>query len=162
MKVNGKTYKVSDLMREPLLIQRDAHLKDVLLSLLDGKTNIGCVVDEDGHFVGAVTTVDVIRAILPDYIESDEVAARFADESMLKEDVLKAACHPISEFIEEDETTVSPDTQLLEATVLSSKDCNGRIVVTDEDNKPVGILSRTQIKRALVTFLDVRDELTEC
>jgi len=117
------------------------------------------VVDVEGRLVGGVSTLDIIRAVLPDYIESDEVAARFANTEMLKEDACKAAAKPLSEFVDRNEATVDPDANLLEATVISSRDSNGRIIVIDEHRKPVGLLTRTEIKQVLAAFLGVSDEL---
>lgn len=161
MNIDGKQYLVRDLMRVPVLIQESVTLKEALKALVDGKSNMGCVVNAEGMLVGGVSTLDVIRAVLPDYLESDAVAARFADNAMLLEDATKAANTSLAKFINRDEATVAPDTQLLEATVISSRDCNGRIIVVDADRKPVGVLTRTEIKQVLAAFLGVRNELKE-
>jgi len=161
MTIDGKEYVVGDLMRDPVLIREDATLKEALGTLVDGQSNIGCVVDKNGVLVGGVSTLDIIRAVLPDYIEADTVAARFADNKMLLEDAKKAADVPLANFFDRDEATVSADTQLLEATAISSGDCNGRIIVIDKEHKPVGVLTRTEIKQVLAAFLGIKNELPQ-
>lgn len=159
MNINGKEYKVSDIMREVVQIREDVQLKGALEALVKGKSNIAVVVDAEGAFVGGVSTLDIIRAVLPDYMENDQRAAHFTDNKMLLEDTQKAASMPIADFVDKDEVVVGPDTNLLEATVLASVDGSGRIVVVDENKKPIGLLTRTEIKQVLAAFLDIENEL---
>jgi predicted transcriptional regulator len=161
MTLNGKDYKVRDIMREVVTIQENVELKEALEALVKGKSNIAVVVDANGSFVGGVSTLDIIRAVLPDYMEKDQRAAHFADNTILREDTLKAATLPIADFVDKDDATVSPDANLLEATVIASVDGLGRIVVVDENNKPVGLLTRTEIKQVLAAFLDIENELQD-
>jgi predicted transcriptional regulator len=78
---------------------------------------------------------------------------------MLQEDVLKYATKPVREFVDTNDATVKGTSSLIEATVISSKDCHGRIIVVDDTNKPIGVLSRTEIKKVFGAFLGVRNEL---
>jgi len=159
MGIEGKAYTVAELMRPALIIDHEVTIREVLAALVDGKTNLAVVVDSEGKLVGGISTLDVIRAVLPDYLEADEVAARFADDLMFKEDALKAAERPIRELIDKHESTVHPEDDLVNVAVLSSKDGHGRIIVVDEENKPLGILTRTEIKKALAAFLGIRNDL---
>lgn len=159
MTIDGKTYKIADLMRKPVAIPKDSSLRDTLAVLLTQKTNMGVVVDTDDTFLGTVTTVDVIKAVLPDYLEGDEVAARFADDTLFKQDVRKAADKPVCDFVDREEATITEDANLLEAAVLAVQDERGRIVVLDTDKKPIGILSRTEIKKVIAAYLDIANEL---
>jgi len=159
MTIDGKHYKVADVMRKPVIVPRTQTLRDALALLMERNTNLGIVVEDDGTFLGTVTTLDIIRAVLPDYLEDDEVAARFADDALLKEDARKAADLPVCDFLDREETTIDADASLLEATVIAAKDSTGRIVVLDENNKPIGVLTRTEIKRVLAAYLGIKNEL---
>ncbi len=161
MTIDGKEYKVRDLMRDAVIIQKDAELSHALEALIKGKSNIAVVVDDNGALLGGVSTLDIIRAILPDYIEQDPTAAHFADTAMLREDTLKSASTSISNFINTKDVTVHPDANLLEATVLSCINAQGRIIVVDDENKPVGLLTRTEIKQVLAAFLNIENNLEE-
>lgn len=161
MKIDGKEYKVRDLMRHAVIIPENAQLKEALEALVEGKVNLAVVVDADGVFVGGITTLDIIRAILPDYLEEDKAVKHFVDDEMLSEDTKKAATIPIIDFVDRRDATIDPDAGLLEATIVASGDGNGRIVVVDENKKPVGLLTRTEIKQVLAAYLDIKNDLCE-
>lgn len=162
MEINGTTYTVGDLMRNAVIIPEGSTLRDAIHILIETKSNIGCLVDKDGKLVGGVSTLDVIRAVLPDYIESDPVAARFANMELLKEDVTRSAEKLVIDFVDRNDATAKPNSNLVEEIVVSSRDCNGRIIVIDDEGKPIGILSRTEIKQVIGAFLGIKDELKEC
>lgn len=159
--INGKKYTVADLMRRPFLIPSSATLKDALRVLIENRSNIGIVVAEDNTFVGTVSTVDIIKEILPDYIENDEVAARFADDDLLQEDVLKAGLMPVCDFVDTHEKTLQADSGLVEAAVIMVREDAGRIVIVDEARKPLGVLTRTEIKKMFGAFLGIADVLEQ-
>jgi len=161
MGIDGKEYLVRDLMRPVVVLKDSIDLKEALAQLVKERSNIAGVVDDNGSFIGAVSTVSIIRAVLPDYMEADIVAAKFADDKLLKEDALRAAGKLLHEFVHTTEDVVKPDDNLLSATVTSAGHGTGRIFVLDEDGKPVGLLTRTEIKQVLAAFLGVNPELHE-
>lgn len=159
MTIGDKDYTLAEIMRPPVLVASTSTLRDALATLVDRRTNMGVVVDDAGVFLGTVTTLDIISAVLPDYLEADNVAARFADDALLREDTNKAATMPVCDFLDRDEATIDADAHLMEATVLASKDATGRIVVLDDARKPVGVLTRTEIKMVLAAYLGIRNEI---
>jgi CBS domain-containing protein len=159
--MEGKDYKVRDLMRPTIVVRENDTLRDALEALVDGHCNVACVVDENGVLVGGFSTVDIIRAILPDYFEEDMVASRFADDSMLQEDVKRAATMPIRDFLYHEHVTIKGDATLLEATAVASAEGHSRIIVVDDENKPIGIVTRTEIKQVLANYLGIKNELKE-
>jgi predicted transcriptional regulator len=159
MTIDGKEYKVGDLMRPAVVITENTQLKDALEALINGKSNIAVVVDADGVFVGGVSTIDIIRAVLPKYLEDNKNISHFVDNKMLCEDTQKAATKLVIDFVNKNDSTIDPDANLLEATIIASADGPGRIIVVDENKKPLGILTRTEIKHVLAAFLDITHEL---
>jgi CBS domain-containing protein len=159
MEIHGKEYRVRDLMRDPVLIQKGATLREALATLVEKKSNIACVVDEAGVFIGGISTLDIIREVLPDYVEYDPVAARFAHADMLKEDANNAAKVPVENFVDTEEATVAAETGVVEASVITAQENHGRIVVLDENKRPVGLLTRTEIKRVIAAFLEIENDL---
>lgn len=155
MTIDGTHYSVREIMRPAITLPHTSTLRDALALLTERGTNLAIVVADSGEYLGSVTTIDIIRAILPDYLEADTVAARFADDQMLREDTEKSANLPVADFLDRTEATIRDDAHLLEATVRASQDDTGRIVVLDADNKPVGVLTRTEIKKVLAAFLGI-------
>jgi CBS domain-containing protein len=149
---------VREMMREPTLVSDDQTLRHVLERMVHEHRNSLAVVDADGKLVGAVNAVDIIQEVVPDYLETDAVSARFADDALLREDAQRVADKCVREFMATDIPTISPDDSMTEAAVLAACHGRGRIVVINEANEPIGILTRTEIKRVIATYLDIPDE----
>ena len=148
------TATVSSLMRPPITVSHTATLEAVVKKMVDEKRNSLVVVDDAGVFVGAVNAIDVIQAVLPDYLEEDAIAARFADEDLMRQDAHKVRETAVSEFMSTDLPTITEKTHIVEASVLASKLGRGRIVVVDADKKPVGVLTRTEIKQVIASYFN--------
>jgi len=160
MTVNGKNYTIQDMMRPPVFFSPDDTLRDVLAKMIASKTNSGLIVDAENTILGMVSTVDVIKAVLPEYIEDDSIAARFASEEFFEEEALVAANMPVQEFMNKDVPTVKTTDTVLEAAVMAIRSGLGRIVVVDESKKPIGVLTRTEIKLVIGTYLNIPDCLS--
>lgn len=159
MTINGKEVTIRDIMRPAITVGENETLRTVLERMVTEKRNSLTVVDGEGKFVGAINAIDIIKAVLPDYLEEDAIAARFADISLLKEDANRVKDKPIKEFMATDIPTVTPEDSLLGTVVLATQRGRGRITVVDENNKPVGILTRTEIKQVIGSFLDIPTSL---
>ncbi len=142
-------------MRPPVLVPVGTTLRECLRLMVEQQRNSLTVVNEDGTFAGAVNAVDIIREVLPDYLEEDVISARFADESLLAQDAQRVADHPVETFMSRDVPTVTPRSSLVEAAVLAAVKGRGRITVLDEQRRPIGVLTRTEIKRVLAFFLGI-------
>lgn len=160
MTVNGKTIGIRDIMRPAVLVEETQTLKEVLARMIKEKRNSLTVVDADGRFVGAVNAIDIIKEVLPDYLEEDAIAAQFADAELLKEDAQRVQDKQVKEFMATDIPTVTVDDSLLGAAVIATGRARGRITVLDADRKPIGILTRTEIKQVIGSFLDIPDSLS--
>ncbi len=149
---------IKDLMRTPLVVRDDETLESVLTKMVAQHGNSAAVVDSSGAFVGLVSTNDIIRAVLPDYLEDDPTAAKFADENILKEDVGRARELMAKDFMQTKAATITEDTGLVEAAVIAAKFGHGRIIVVDDAKKPIGIVTRTELKRVIAEYLGIKDK----
>lgn len=153
------TKQIDELMRPAIAVTGDITLHDALSRMIKERRNSLVVVDEAGALIGAVNAVDIIKEVLPDYLEEDEVAAHFADDTLLKEDAIRVKDKPVSEFMSTEIASIHTDGSLVEAAVLATKHGRGRIIVVDDANKPLGVLTRTEIKQVVASFLDIETEL---
>lgn len=160
MIVNGKEVRIADIMRPPHIIKETQTLKDALETMIQERCNSLTVVTEDGTYAGRLGTINIIKEVLPDYLEDDVVAARFANAELLREDAGRVKDRYIKDFMMTDVPTINVDDSVVEAAVLAAKQGFGRITVVDADNKPIGILTRTEIKRVIGHFLDIPSALT--
>ncbi len=153
MTINGNLHAVKDIMRPPICVHEEDTLEAILAKMMAERRNSLTVVDDAGKLVGAVNAIDVIKAVLPDYLEDDLVAVRFANESLLKEDAEKARLTPVKEFMAKDIPQIDEDDGILEAASMAIQHGRGRITVVDKDGKPVGVITRTEIKQVIGSLL---------
>lgn len=148
---------VKDLMRPAVLVKDTDSLHAVLEKMVYEKRNSLTVVDENGVLVGAVNAIDVIRAVVPDYLEEDQTAAHFADDSLLQEEVEKNRNLLVREFMATDIPTITEKTGLVEATVIAVCEGRGRITVVNDEKKPVGVLTRTELKMIIAGYAGINE-----
>lgn len=147
--------KVRDVMREVVTIPATVTYKEALTHLIAQRRNSALAVDEHGTFVGYVDAGTLLRGAMPEYLRDDPTAARFAENGIMEEMATKVADEPLADFIDTDAVAVEPDDSLVYATVLSIQKGQGRVPVVDEQQRPVGVLTRTELKQVLGTYLDI-------
>lgn len=146
---------VASIMRKAITISDKVTSKEALNAMVSLKTNALVVVDDDGVFVGLINTRIFIEQTIPEYIANDEIAAQFATEKVWRESVRKVADLPIKDLMVKNVSTIGPEESLLKAAILATKNRQIRIPVLDEENKPIGLLSQTEIKQLIASFLGV-------
>jgi len=161
MTQNGKEITIKDLMRDPVFAYEGETLKEVLTRMIKERRNSLTVVAKDGTFKGAVSALDIIKEVIPEYIEADTVTAQYVNEELFREDARRVAEKPVEEFMVTDIPTITLDTTLIEAAVIAIQHGRGRITVIDAGNKPIGVLTRTELKRVIGSYLDIEDTPSE-
>lgn len=147
--INGKSYTIEDVMRPAVFINNSATLEETLQKMINEHRNSLIVVAEDGTLSGMVNAVDIIKAVLPDYMEESNLAARFSNLDLLKEDAERVKDTLVTDFMETEIPTIKVDGSLIEATAIAAHSGKGRIAVVDAENKPVGVLTRTELKQVI-------------
>lgn len=140
---------VKDIMREPVVVKDTATFIEVLETMICKETNSVLVTDDEGVMVGEVGALSLIREVVPDYLEKDAVAAHFATEEIFWDDVDSARDVPVSKFIYKDIQSIHEEGSLMKAAVVALAHGQSRIPVLDKDNKPVGVLTRTELKKVI-------------
>ncbi|MCD6527117.1 MAG: universal stress protein [Desulfuromonas sp.] len=123
------------------------------------KTNSLLVVNKLGVLVGRVQSLDLLWQIKPGYLDSEFAAltAHFVDEDSFKDACVESQNIPLEQFMEKNPKTVSPDTPLMEAAMIAIEDKHARIPVVDKNNVPVGIVTRTELKKMMGYYLELGD-----
>lgn len=155
MTIDDKTIKLGDIMRQAVSVNENDTLLDVITKMISERRNSLIVVNNDGKLTGFVGATDVIKAVLPDYLEEDVIAAHFADQNILKEDAQRASNIPVKEFMTDEPAVIQETSSVLEAAATAIQSGQGRITVVDQDHKPVGIITRTEIKQVIGSLLDI-------
>ena len=128
--------RVEDLMHrgdELPVVREDAPMKDALLEIVEKRLGATCVVDEKGKLTGIVTDGDLKRILLR------------------KPDLFSL---PVGEVMSRDPRTI--DSQALAADALKKMHADPKsiiacLLVTDQKNRPIGILHMYDCLRSGVT-----------
>lgn len=149
--------ELKDITKEAVLISEDATFVDALKAMVSQQTNSLLVVDKDGAFTGEISVSDLLDAIVPEYLDGDSIAAHFATEEMFEEAVLDASAKPVSEFMAMNTEPVHVKDGLMAVAANAIAHQNARVPVVDDDNHPVGVISRRGLKHILAKFLNIKD-----
>ncbi|MDY0189115.1 MAG: universal stress protein [Desulfuromonas sp.] len=150
---------IKDIMIKPALIGLDSSFLDVLKKMIVMKTNSLLVVNKKGVLVGRVQSLDLLWQIKPGYLDAKFAAltAHFVDEDTFKDACVSAKDKPLETFMEKNPQVLKLDSPLMEAAMIAIEDKHARIPVVDGDNIPVGIVTRTELKKMMGKYLDVDD-----
>jgi CBS-domain-containing membrane protein len=146
--------KVRDVMTKPVVsIDSEAPISLAIRLMLQKKISGLPVVDGAGNLVGVVTEGDFLRRA--------ETGTQFAPPRWLEflmgpgplaRDYVKAHGRKVSEVMTRDAKTVDEDTQLNDVVALMERNHIKRVPVL-RGKKLVGIVSRANLLRALVSYL---------
>ncbi len=109
------------------------------------------VVDTQGTLVGIVSVKDILRAIMPSYMELAEVGG-MTWPGMFEEMAQRVKDKPVSEIMHGSPVYVSPDATLMECAELIVKKNLWRLPVL-EDEKLIGIVYARDLHYAIATEL---------
>jgi nucleotide-binding universal stress UspA family protein/CBS domain-containing protein len=151
--------KIQDIMKKAVVIGQDAVFVDALRKMITDNTNSLIVVNRTGRLVGEIQTFDLIRQVVPGYITSDEIAAHFVTEEIFKEACEAARDVPIEKFMKRDPKTITPKSSVMEAVVIAMAHGQARVPVVDEQGQPLGVISRTELKRVIAKYIDIEKDI---
>jgi len=115
------------------------------------------VIDEKGNLVGMVSIKEILKAIIPYYMEIVEVE-EFTWNGMLEQMAKKVADKKVKEIMEKDVVTIHDYAPLMECATLMVKHDLQRIPVLDENGKVTGIVYVRDLYYAVVkALLDKED-----
>jgi len=113
------------------------------------------VIDREQKLVGMFTEKDVLRDILPSYIEKVGKFIYEEDPKSTKKKILELNTIKAKQLMRKDVVTTSEDTTLCEAARIMLTQKVRRAPVLDKLGKVVGIVARCDILKALAKEADV-------
>lgn len=147
-------YLVQNYMAtNPVTINPEATLRQAVDTMVQSNTYALIVVDDDKHVIGIVSITDVIKEIVPDYLESDEHVAAFETAALFAERVRSSADHPISHFMTSRVHTIQPSHTIMEVATRLSEYRLRQLPVVDDHGVLVGYIGRTKVRQAIVDAL---------
>lgn len=152
---NNCEITIENIMRPATIVRDNVTFRDVLTKMIEEKRNSMLVVDAEGKLVGLVNAKALVQRAIPDYLEEDVLAARYATEDMFKEEAQKVADKPVTDFMIADIKTIKLSDSVMYAAVVGLAGSNMRVPVLDDEGKPLGLLTRTEIKQLIGMHLGI-------
>jgi len=148
--------KIKEIMeKEVVSLSEDTKIKDAFLKLLKMRISGLPVLDEHLKLLGMFTEKDILRAILPGYLDR---VGRFVYEEnpkIVKKRLLEIQDLTVGELMRREVATVDEDTTLCEVARLMLTQNVRRIPVLDKEKKVVGIVAREDILREFAKEIDL-------
>lgn len=149
--------ELQDITKKAVTISGDATFTEALTMMIEEQTNTLLVCNTEGMLVGAVSVSDLLDAIVPAYLEGDSIAAHFATPEMFDEAVRDAKDKLVESFMSTDIHSVRTNDGLMAVAATALGNESARIPVVDDEDRPVGIISRRGLKHILADFLGIAD-----
>ncbi len=147
--------EVKELIKPAVCVSEDATFSEALKAMINGQTNTLLVIDEEGCLVGEVSVADLLDAIVPEYMDGDVIATKFADEAMFEQAVRDAEMRLVNEFMSADFNSLELEDNLMAVATTAIANKRARIPVVDADNRPIGIISRQGLKHIIANYLGI-------
>ncbi|MBP6881387.1 MAG: CBS domain-containing protein [Candidatus Pacebacteria bacterium] len=148
--------QVKDIIKPAVVINENDTFADALKAMMTQHTNTLLVVDEDGKLSGEVTVTDLLGAIVPDTLNGNEVMEHFSTDDAFIASVAVAKDLPISEFMSYDYSALTLKDNFMSIIATAITNERARIPVVDEDEHPIGIISRQGLKQILDKFMHAK------
>lgn len=150
---------IVDIMRRVVSIDQNATLENAVEIMVKEDVNSLLVVCDDGKLKGSVDVVTLMKAITPEYIwKRDMSVASFVTADMFSEFISDNKSKKVKYFMLEAPKTLKHTANILDAAMKATEWRQSRIPVLDENDRPIGVVTRQEVKRMLGTqmWLDTR------
>lgn len=146
--------QVKDIVKPAVIVSETDTFAAALKAMMTQQTNTLLVTDEDGRLSGEVTVTDLLDAIVPDTLDGNEVLSHFStdDAFIASIDVVKDL--QVSEFMSQDFSALTLNDNFMSIIATAITHERARIPVVDEENRPIGIISRQGLKQILNKFMN--------
>jgi CBS domain-containing protein len=152
--IRNMSKTVADVMTsDPITVQPDTALTDVIKTLAEQRISGLPVVDAGGRLVGIISETDLMwretGATPPPYIMLLDSVIYLENPARYERELHKAIGQTVSEAMSANPVTISPEKPLSEAAKLMHDRGIHRLPVLDSGGQVVGILTRGDIIRAM-------------
>lgn len=148
--------QVKDIVKPAVIINETDTFADALKAMMTQHTNTLLVVDEDGKLSGEVTVTDLLSAIVPDTLNGNEVVEHFSTDNAFIASIEVVKDLPVSEFMSYDYSPLTLKDNLMSIIATAIANERARIPVVDEDEHPIGIISRQGLRQILDKFMHAK------
>jgi CBS domain-containing protein len=139
----------------PLSINSKTPIKDALIKMIADNLNGYLVTDDNGKLKGVLSLQDIAAATVPKQFQQNvNMAVAMYREGMFEEACKAIQDKPVSSVMRKKFTIASLDTNVM-AVAADFLQNDLYIVPVVDDGKLIGVVTRSQIKRALLENMKV-------
>jgi len=117
--------------------------------MVEAKTNGLVIVDKDLKIEGILSSWDLIQFLVPDYLEEDKHLASFEPADVFLQRTMEIKDEPIEKFMTKKVYTCNAEDSIMQAAAMLSEFRIRQLPVIDADEKLIGYINRTDIKKAI-------------
>jgi CBS-domain-containing membrane protein len=141
---------IRNMMRVKLaVVGPDVPFTELLRAYRSMTSRLVYVTDPDRRLLGVVSSFDILRAMLPFYLDSNLVKALPDDDTTFRQAFSDCRPLPVSDIMTKKIISVGPDDTFLEAEALIAEHGVNALPVLDADGKLVGEITRRVILKHL-------------
>lgn len=146
------------IRRSVITIHPEQTFREALDTMVQNKTNGLIVVDDVNHPVGTIDSFNLIKSMTPSYLHDDPTLAQFSPEDLFHKAVSQALNLKVGDIMDPLQgVSVTEDDPMMLAATLASKHNVRYVPVVEKDGSLAGLVSRTDIKRAMADLLNLKD-----
>lgn len=145
---------IKEIVKDAVVVSESATFEEALSAMENNKTNTLLVVDSDGALSGEVVMTNVLEAIVPERFNGDEAMEHLSSDEGLRTAIRDAMEKPVSDFMSMDFTALEMGDNMLNVIATAIAHNRSSIPVVDEDNHPIGLISRRGLKQIIRKFAD--------
>lgn len=155
-----KKLTIADFMRPKDVVSTiniNATFEDAAKIMIEKKRNGLVVMDNNNKVAGMLSSLHLIKFIVPDYLEEDKHLAAFEATDVFANRIHEIKNEPITKFMNPEYHSVKAADSLMEAATLMSEWNTRHLPVVDDQNELVGYITRTDVKRAIAQILHIKE-----
>jgi CBS domain-containing protein len=145
--------EIRSLAKEAVIISEDSSFREAISLMLKNESNTLLVTNAEGELTGEVNVSDLLNGIVPDYLDPDLVLEELSTEEGFAKAVKAAGDKEVRDFMSADIEPVHVDDTLLVIASTAIAHNTDQIPLVDQDNRPIGMISRRGIKQILAKYL---------
>ncbi|MEM7817135.1 MAG: CBS domain-containing protein [Candidatus Aenigmatarchaeota archaeon] len=134
-------------------VSPDLSAKEALNILFELKISGLPVLDKDGKLLGMFTEKEVLKAILPTYVDHKGVMIYIEDVRALKNRIMMLEKLTVKEVMRKEVVVVNEDISINEVARIMLTEKVRRIPVVDKEKRVVGIVARSDILNTFIKSL---------
>ena len=139
-----------------ITLNKNSTFRDAVELMLKKHTNGIVIIDNENKVAGILSSWDLIQYLVPDYLEEDKHLASFETGDTFSTRIDELENDSIMNFASKKVHTIKKTHSIMEAAALLSEFHIRQLPVVDDENKLIGYLNRTDVKKAIGDVLKIK------